>query len=255
MTTLLEVRGVVKRFGGLVAVNKVDFHVPRGSITAIIGPNGAGKTTLFNLISGSLKPDEGTMTLDGEDIAGWNPHRVAQKGITRTFQTTALFEELPVWVNLVIGRRMRTRSGLWDAVLVTPRSRREKKEVAAKVGETLAFTGLGGYANMPAGSIPQEAQKRLAIGVAMIGDPKLMLLDEPTGGVGMGETGEIISLIGRVRDAGITICIIEHKMRMIMNLADDVVVLNFGTKIAGGPPDLVCQDPAVIEAYLGESLA
>ncbi len=187
--TLLHIEGLTKRFGGLVAVNKLDFDIPAGSITAIIGPNGAGKTTLFNVIGGAMRPDEGRVVLDGKDITGWRPHNVAREGILRTFQTTALFEELPTWVNLVIGYRMRTRSGVLDGVFHTPRAVRERKETSQRVLEILAFTGLADYADKPAGSIPQEAQKRLAIGVALIGRPKLVLLDEPTGGSWLGRNG------------------------------------------------------------------
>lgn len=156
MTTLLRVEGLTRLFGGLVAVNKVDFDVEEGKIIAIIGPNGAGKSTLFNLIGGTISPSSGKVFFAGNDITGWKPYSIARAGIARTFQTTALFEELPVYVNLVIGHRMRTRSGLWDVILHTPRQKREKNETTAKVLEVLEFTELGEYINAPAGSIPRR---------------------------------------------------------------------------------------------------
>ena len=248
---LLKVEALTKQFGGLKAVDGVDFHIAEGEIVAIIGPNGAGKTTLFNLISGMLRPTAGKVIFRGEEITGLKPYQVAAKGISRTFQTTTLFDQLRVLDNLAIGRRVRTKTGFWDALFRSPRWRRERDETVAGVLETVSFIGLGEQVFDFVTTLSQEAQKRLAMGVAMAGEPGLILLDEPTGGVNLEEIAGLIELIRKIRDAGVTVCLIEHKMRMVMGLADRIIALNYGQKIAEGTPAEISNNEAVIEAYLG----
>lgn len=248
---LLEVEGLTRDFDGLRAVDGVDFHVNEGELLAIIGPNGAGKTTLFNLISGMCHPTAGKITFRGEVITGCKPYQVAARGIKRTFQTTALFDQLRVFDNLAIGRRTQIKTGFWDALWHTPRWKRERDETAALVLETGAFIGLKEKMSSPVSTLTQEEQKRLAIGIALAGKPELILLDEPTGGINPAETGNLIGLIRKIRQAGITVCLIEHKMRMVMGLADRIVVLNYGRKIAEGTPAEVSKNRDVIAAYLG----
>ncbi len=248
---LLRINNLTKRFEGLMAVNDVTFNVNAGEILAIIGPNGAGKSSIFNLISGILRPSSGGIHLEGRDITGLKPHQVAQMGIARTFQTTSLFNQLRVADNLAIGYKLRTGSGFWSTIFHTPRWKQDKEKATARVMEVLAFTGLANKAFDFVSTLSQEEQKRLAIGVALASQPKILLLDEPTGGLIQEDTDKITRLVEKIRDSGITVCIIEHKMRMIMDLADRIVVLNYGNKLAEGTPGEISKNPAVIEAYLG----
>jgi len=255
MSHLLQVRNLSKFFGGLAAIHDVEFHVNGGEILSIIGPNGAGKTTLFNLLTGMHHPSRGEIIFREEAITDCSPCQTARRGIARTFQTTVLFGELSVLDNVLIGHRCRMRSGLWDALLKTKRLRKEAEEGLDCTQEILAFVGLGEYQKDLAKNISQEAQKRLSIAMALATRPRLLLLDEPTGGLVTEETGELMNLFLRIIKRGITICLIEHKMRVVMNISDRVMVLNHGEKIAEGPPQEIRRHRAVIEAYLGEEYA
>ncbi|NGQ95798.1 ABC transporter ATP-binding protein [Brevibacillus sp. SYP-B805] len=248
---MLKAEKLTKRFGGNTAVHAVDFHIKQGEITAIIGPNGAGKTTFFHLISGFHKPTSGRLLLQGKDVTDKPPYTMAKMGVARTFQTTKLFAEATVIDNLIIGHRLRTKSGLWDAVMRTNRYRKEERECREKAMKALEFVGLPELADRPVASISQEAQKRVAIALALSTDPTLVLLDEPAAGINADETSGIAALIRKMKEAGLTVCIIEHKMQMIMSLADRIMVLNQGMKIAEGTPEEISRNETVIEAYLG----
>lgn len=248
---LLRVENLTKRFEGLIAVNSVSFEINKGEILAIIGPNGAGKSSVFNLISGSISPTSGEVYIGEENITGLKPHAVARKGIARTFQTTSLFSQLRVADNLAIGHKMRTRGGFWSTIFHTGAWREDKEKTALKIMEVLSFIGLSEKAHSFVSTLSQEEQKRLAIGVALAGNPKIILLDEPTGGLIQEDTDGITRLIRKIKSAGITVCLIEHKMRMVMDLADRIIVLNYGEKLAEGPPAEISGNPEVIEAYLG----
>ncbi len=248
---MLDIHRLGKRFGGNAAVNDVSTRIEAGRITAIIGPNGAGKTTFFNLISGVFAPSSGSIRFLDEDVTGLPAHEMARLGVARTFQTTTLFDHSSVLDNLIVGHRLRTESGLWDVLINSKRLRHEEQACRDKARAALDFVGLSQISHRMAGDITQEERKRVAFALALATDPKLLLLDEPAGGVNPEETEGLAELIRKLVRHGLTVCLIEHKMNMIMNLADRILVLNYGEKIAEGTPDEIRGNPAVIDAYLG----
>ncbi len=249
---LLSVKRLTVRFGGLTAVNDLDFSIFPGEIVSLIGPNGAGKTTIFNAITGFLRASAGSVQFEGGELIHLKPHQIAEKGITRTFQITSLFPTLSALENIRTGHHMQERETFWDAVLNTRRKRRVEDETLVRTAEILKFIGLEGKEGVMAGSLPYGDQRILEIGVALAANPKLLLLDEPSAGLNDTETKGMKELIQKMRARSITIFLVEHDMKLVMGLSDRIVVLNFGKKIATGRPEEVKTNPEVIKAYLGD---
>jgi branched-chain amino acid transport system ATP-binding protein len=249
---LLQTIALRKEFGGLVAVDDVEFVVPEGSIVSLIGPNGAGKTTFFNMLTGVYKPTSGRVIFAGEDMTGKPPHTFTQRGIGRTFQNIRLFQNMTALENVLVGMHVRLKGTLFEAILRTPRVRSEERDARTRARELLEFCGLRRKDSVIGRNLSYGDQRRLEVARALATQPKLLLLDEPTAGMNPQETLEFTGFVGRLRtERALTVLLIEHDMRVVMGISDRVTVLDYGQRIAEGTPQEIQHDERVIEAYLG----
>lgn len=250
---MLEAHNISLSFGGLAAVKDVSIKVEDKKITGLIGPNGAGKTTFFNLISGIYAPNKGKILLDSKDITNLKPYQIIHEGVARTYQVINLFNEMTVIENVMVGMHTRMKSGYFSAIFKTKKQQEEEKNTYAQAGEFLEFTGLADKKNFKAGSLSYGEQRKLEIARALASDPRILLLDEPAAGMNTSEKAELLELLSRILERGVAIFIIEHDMKLMMNISNYIYVLSYGQLIAEGTPEHVQYNPDVISAYLGVS--
>ncbi len=255
VASTLAVRDLSVRFGGVAALTGVSFAVEPGTVTSLIGPNGAGKTTAFNVITGFVQPTSGSVSHEGVTITGWRPHRIAERGLVRTFQKTSVFPGRTVRENVLTGLHLRGRVGLYAALLARRRVREEEERLGQEAGHVIDFVGLGARRDELASALSYGEQRLLELAVALAARPRMLLLDEPASGMSASEKQAVAGLIRKIRDGGLTVFLVEHDMRLVMGISDRVLVLNYGRLIAQGSTDEVRQNPDVIRAYLGAGAA
>lgn len=251
MTVMIDVKGLDKEFGGVHAIEGLEFSVEQGQIYSVIGPNGAGKTTLFNLITGFYEPTRGEIALNGESVVGMDPNRLAERGMCRTFQQMQICMNMTALENVMLGRHLKIHSNLFTSLFRLPSLLQEEKACRDRSEELMEFVGCGDYIHTEASAMSYGALKRLEVARALAADPKILLLDEPAAGLNATETAELEALIRKVAEQGVTVMLVEHDMKLVMGISDRLLVINYGRKLAEGTPEEIRNNPDVIAAYLG----